>query len=81
MPEFNSFLDIFGQSAGPIIKDMDGFVAFDIDANNRSCTMLLNGQEYGIKREHNHKWHVVTIGQWWTFGSQWDLLAWIGDRL
>jgi hypothetical protein len=81
MTEFSTLSDIFGRAAWPLIEEINEVVVFDIDANNRSCTIILNGHEYGVKREHNHKWHVVTIGHYWIFGTQWELLAWIGDRL
>lgn len=81
MTEFSTLSDIFGRSAWPMIKEMNEVVAFNVDADDRSCCMLLNGREYKVKRAHHRRWHVVTTGYWWAFGSQWELLAWIGDRL
>ena len=81
MSEFSTLSDIFGRSAWPMIKEMTEVVVFNVDANDRSCHMLLNEQEYKIKRAHHRRWHVVTHGYWRAFGSQWELLAWIGDRL
>lgn len=81
MTEFSSLSDIFGRSAWPMIKEMGGVEVFNVNADDRSCLMTLGGQEYKVTRSHNRRWHVVTIGYWWSFGSQWELLAWIGDRL
>lgn len=72
---------IFGKSAWEILKTIDGLSLLDADLNDRSCLLVLNGFEYRIKREHYRRWHAVTTGYWKTFGSQWELLAWIGDRL
>lgn len=80
MPEFSTLSDIFGRSAWPVIKEMSELV-FNVDADDRSCCMFLNGQEYKVKRVHHRRWHVAATGYWQTFGSQWELLAWIGDRV
>lgn len=81
MSEFSTLSDIFGRSAWPMISEMTEVVVFNVDADDRSCSMMLGGCEYKVTRAHHRKWHVVTIGYWWAFGSQWDLLAWIDDRL
>lgn len=81
MPEFSTLSDIFGRSAWPMIKEMSEVVVFNVDADDRLCSMLLGGVEYKVKRTHYRRWHVATTGYWRVFGSQWELLAWIGDRL
>lgn len=81
MPESNTLSDIFGCSAWPMIKEMGGVDVFNVDADDRSCCIFLNGREYKVKRAQYRRWHVVTTGHRWSFGSQWELLAWIGDRL
>ena len=81
MTELSTLSDIFGCSAWPMIEEMSEVVVFNVDADDRSCCMLLNGQEYRVKRRHHHRWHVATPGYWWVFRSQWELLAWVGDRL
>ena len=81
MPEFSTFSDIFGRSAWRMIMEMGGVEVFNVDADDRSCSMLLGGQEYRVKRDHHRRWYVTTIGHRWDFGSQWELLAWVGDRL
>ena len=81
MIEFSTLSDIFGRSAWPTIKEMDGVEVFDVNADDRSCYMMLGGQEYKVTRAHHCRWHVVTTGYWRAFGSQWELLAWIGDRV
>lgn len=81
MPEFNTLSDIFGHSAWPMIREISGVVVLNVNADDRSCSMVLGGQEYKITRVHHHRWHAVTTGYWRAFGSQWELLAWIGDRL
>ena len=80
MLELSTLSDIFGRSAWPMIKEMGGVETFNVDADDRSCSMLLGGQEYKITRASHRRWHVVTTGYWRTFWSQWELLAWIGDR-
>lgn len=81
MPEFSTLSDIFGRSAWPMIKEMSEVAVFNVDVGDRSCCMLLNGREYKVKRTHHRRWYVETAGYWRVFGSQWELLAWIGDRI
>ena len=81
MPEFSTLSDIFGRSAWPMIKEMGGVEVLNVDADNGSCSIMLGGQEYKVKRAHRYRWYVVTTEHRWDFGSQWELLAWIGDRL
>lgn len=80
MPEFSTLSDIFGRSAWPMINEM-GVEVFNVDAGDRSCLAMLGGWEYKIKRIHHRRWLVATVGYEWAFGSQWELLDWIGDRL
>lgn len=75
------FSIIFGKAAWRILEETTGFEPFDIDVRNRSCSVILNGTEYNITRVQYCSWHVVATGYRHVFGSQWDLLAWIGDRL
>ena len=81
MREFSTLSYIFGCSAWPMIKEMGGVELFNVNADDRSCSVMLGGQEYKVKRDHHRRWHVTTTGHRWDFGSQWELLAWIGDRL
>lgn len=81
MLESSTLSDIFGRSAWLMINEMGGVEVFNVDAGDRSCSMLLGGQEYRVKRAHHRRWHVVTSGYCRSFGSQWELLAWIGDRV
>ena len=39
------------------------------------------GEEYLVIRRSLRKWVVKSEGKFWTFGSQWELLAWFGDML
>lgn len=81
MLEFSTLSDIFGRSAWPMINELSEVVVFNVDAEDRSCSMMLGGREYKVKRAHPRRWHVTATGYCWAFGSQWELLAWIGDRL
>lgn len=81
MTELSTLSDIFGRSAWPMIKKMDGVEVFNVNADDRSCHVMLGGREYKIMRAHHRRWHAVTTGYWRTFGSQWELLAWIVDQL
>lgn len=81
MTEFSTLSDIFGRSAWSMIEKMDGVEVFNINASDRSCLMMLGGQEYKVTRAHQRRWHVSANEYWWAFRSQWELLAWIGDRL
>nr|DAR83812.1 MAG TPA: hypothetical protein [Caudoviricetes sp.] len=38
-------------------------------------------EEYLVVRHGLRKWEVRRDGEVWRFGSQWELLAWFGDRL
>jgi len=80
MPEFSTLSDIFGRSAWPMIEKMVGVEVFNVNVNDRSCFIMLEGREYKITRVHQRRWHVTATGYWRTFWSQWDLLAWIGDQ-
>jgi len=64
-----------------MLKEMDGIEVFNVNADDRSCFIMLGGQEYKITRANHRRWHAVTTGYWQAFESQWELLAWIGDRL
>lgn len=81
MSEFSTLSDIFGRGAYPVIEKMSEVVVYNVDADDMSCCMFLNGQNYWVKREHSHRWRVMTTEHRWAFGSQWELLAWVGDRL
>lgn len=81
MPEFSTLSDIFGRSAWPMIKEMGEVEVLNVDADDRSCHVMLGGREYKIMRAHHRRWHAVATGYRWVFGSQWELLAWVGDRL
>lgn len=81
MPEFSMLSDIFGRSAWPMIKEMSDVVVFNVDTNDRSCFMLLDGQEYKIARLNQRRWLVTAPNYWRTFWSQWELLAWVSDQL
>lgn len=37
--------------------------------------------EYLVVRHGSRKWEVRHERRSWRFGSQWELLAWFGDRL
>lgn len=39
------------------------------------------GDEYLVVRHGSRKWEVRCEARTWWFGSQWELLAWLGDRL
>lgn len=81
MLEFSTLSDIFGRSAWPMIKEISEVVVFNVDADDRSCCMVINGREYKVMRASHRKWYVITTGYRRTFLSQWELLAWIGDRV
>ena len=81
MSELDTFSHIFGHGAGPMIKEMDGVEVAGVDVSDRSCTLILNGWECGVRRIGHRNWQAVAMGRWWTFSSQWELLAWIWDRL
>ena len=38
-------------------------------------------EEYLVVRHGLRKWEVRRDGEVWWFNSQWELLAWFGDRL
>lgn len=71
---------IFGKGSWEVLKEMHLDIV-RVHADTRACDLALGGIEYRITRTHHRRWHVATTGYWRVFGSQWDLLAWIGDRL
>ena len=81
MIEFSTLSDIFGHSAWLILKETNEIEVFNVDADDRSCRILLSGTEYKVKRVNHHGWQVSTTGYLKALGSQWELLSWIGDRL
>ena len=81
MTEFSTISSIFGRLAWNAVKEMREVEVFIGNADIRSCYMILGGQEYKITRVHHHRWDVASTGHRFTFGSQLELLAWIGDRL
>lgn len=77
MLEFSTLSDIFGRSAWPAIKNMNEVEVTDVDADNMSCTIFINGWEYRVRRESNRKWYLLATGYYRTFVSQQKLLDWI----
>ena len=62
----------FYESAGYTVKTCKG---------GMEGTVSHGGDEYLVIRHGLRKWQVRCEGRSWWFGSQWDLLAWFGDRL
>lgn len=62
MFEFSTLSDIFGRSAWPMIKEMGGIEVLNVNADDRSCHVMLEGQEYKITRANQRNWHVTTTG-------------------
>lgn len=81
MSEFSTLSDIFGRGAWAILEEIGGIEVFNVNAGDRSCFIMLGDQEYKITRANHRRWHAVTTGHWRAFGSQWELLDWIGDWL
>lgn len=71
---------IFGTGAWEVLKEMHLDIV-SVNANTRVCDLVLGGIEYRITRTRYRRWQVVAADYWRAFGSQWDLLGWIGDRL
>ena len=79
----HDFGEIFGKSAWQMIERMyeNEVVVFNVDYNRRKCNILVNGDEYWISRDSVRQWRIGKEGYAHTCVSQWELLAWIGDRL
>lgn len=72
---------IFGKSAWPMIERENSIVVFNVDYDQLKCNMLIGGDEYTVYRIGARRWLIYAVGLRWEFGSQWEVLAWIGDRL
>lgn len=47
----------------------------------RRGILSYGGEEVYVRRLGARSWEVRSEGKTYVFGSQWELLAWIGDRL
>lgn len=47
----------------------------------REGVLYYGGEEVYVRRLGARSWEVRSEGRTHSFGSQWELLAWIGDRL
>ena len=48
---------------------------------NRDGVVSYGNEEAFVRRLGSRSWLVKSEGRRYVFGSQWELLAWIGDRL
>ena len=72
---------IFGKGAWPMIERDSSIVVFAVDYTHLRCSMLIGGDEYTVHRTGVRQWSISRAGYNWELGSQWEVLAWIGDRL
>ena len=47
----------------------------------RRGILSYGGEEVHVRRLGARSWEARSEGKTYSFGSQWELLAWIGDRL
>jgi hypothetical protein len=73
--------EIFGKSAWQMIEYENEVVVFNVDYDQRECNILVNGDEYRLSRDGVRQWRIGKEGYMHTCVSQWELLAWISDRL
>lgn len=71
----------FGKGAWPIIEQMCEVEVFNVDPDRRKCDIYVGGNNYWLIRDSARQWRVGREGYMWTCHSQWELLAWIADRL
>lgn len=75
--------EIFGKSAWQTIECSyeNELVVFNVDYSRRKCNIRVNDDEYWLSRDGVRQWRIGREGYMWTCVSQWELLAWIGDRV
>lgn len=76
----DNLASIFGKDAWNILKEMHLDIV-SVDVHTMTCNLVLNGVEYWVCRDGRRAWRAGNDGCMATFLSQWELLAWIGDRL
>lgn len=76
----SEFHRIFGKGAWPIIARNTSIVVFNVDYDQLKCNIVVGGDEYTVYRTGVRRWLIYAVGRKWELGSQWEVLAWIGDR-
>ena len=61
--------------------DEAGISVFPTSLTERAGIISYGGEEVYVRRLGLRSWVVKSEGRRYAFGSQWELLAWIGDRL
>lgn len=77
--EINDFKELLG--AGAHTWYMESGCSLQTWKNNTKGVLSYGGNEYLVIRHGSRSWEVSAEGLSWRFGSQWELLAWFGDRL
>ena len=72
---------IFGKGAWPMIDRESSIEIFNVDYDQLKCNIVVGGDEYTIYRYGVRRWLIYAAERKWDLGSQWEVLAWIGDRL
>ena len=72
---------IFGKGAWPMIDRESSIEIFNVDYDQLKCNIVVGGDEYTLYRIGVRRWLIYDVGRKWELGSQWEVLAWIGDRL
>ncbi len=77
----NDLGQIFGKSAWSFIEQENEIEIFNVDYGRSRCNILVGGDEYWVSRDGTRQWRIGKDDYMFTCVSQWELLAWIGDRV
>ena len=72
--------ELVGKAAMPFYDEM-GISVCPTSFTERVGIIFYGGEEAYVRRLGLRSWEVNSEGHRYVFGSQWDLFAWIGDRL
>lgn len=76
----NRAAELVGKAALPFYGEMGVSVRLTSPTERAGIISYGNG-EVRVRRLGLRNWRAKSEGRSYTFGSQWELFAWIGDRL
>ena len=76
----NRAAELVGKAASSFYDEMGISVCFTSPTERAGIISYGNGEVF-VRRLGLRSWEAKSEGRLYTFGSQWELFAWIGDRL
>ena len=76
----NRAAELVGKAAMPFYGEVGASVR-PTSLTKREGVISYGGGEAFVRRLGLRSWEVRSEGRLYEFGSQWELFAWIGDRL